>query len=186
MVTRKALFLDRDGVINDLVWHAATVEWGAPLEESQVRLRPGVPEALRAAHQAGWLLFVVSNQPDAAKGKATPESLREVHEEIVRQLAGAAIEEYRYCFHQSADACDCRKPNPRLVLETAARHNVDLASSWFAGDSDSDIECGLRAGCRTALIQYEHSSSRRGAQRADLVCDGLADFVTTLIRRSGD
>ena len=186
MVTRKALFLDRDGVLDDLVWHAATSEWGAPLEAGQVRLRPGVRESLAAAHEAGWLLLVVSNQPDAAKGKATREALQGVHREIVRQLDRAPIEEFFYCFHQSSDACDCRKPSPRLVLDAASRYGIDLAASWFAGDSDSDVECGIRAGCRTALIQYEHSSSKRGTQRADLICDGLSDFVETLIRRSGD
>jgi len=186
MMMRKALFLDRDGVLDELVWHEATEEWGAPLTPEQVILRPGVREALVAARQAGWLLFVVTNQPDAAKGKASLQSLREVHQELAGQLNHAPIEEFFYCFHQSSDACDCRKPSPRFVLEAAGRYGVDLAASWFVGDSDSDIECGIRAGCRTALIQYEHSSSRRGAQRADLICHGLGDFVTTLIRRSGD
>ena len=186
VIMRKALFLDRDGVLDELVWHQATAEWGAPLTPGQLILRLGVREALVAARQSGWLLFVVTNQPDAAKGKTSLESLREVHQELVGQLGHAPIEEFFYCFHQSSDGCDCRKPSPRFVLEAAGRYGIDLAASWFVGDSDSDIECGIRAGCRTALIQYEHSSSRRGAQRADLICDGLGDFVTTLIRRSGD
>lgn len=186
MVKLRALFLDRDGVLDDLVWHEATAEWGAPLAADQVALRPGVREALAQAREAGWLLFVVTNQPDAAKGKATRDSLQEVHGELVRQLGDPLIDEWFYCFHQSSDGCACRKPSPHFVLEAARRYGVALADSWFAGDSDSDIECGQRAGCKTALIQYEHSSSRRGAQRADLICAGLDDFVTTLIRRSED
>lgn len=183
---RRALFLDRDGVLDELVWHAATDEWGAPLAAAEMTLRPGVLAALAAAREAGWLLFVVTNQPDAAKGKTSQESLQEVHQELVRQLGHLAIDEFFYCFHQASDGCDCRKPSPRFVLEAARRHGIDLSHSWFVGDSDSDVECGIRAGCRTALIQYEHSSSKRGAQRADLVCEGLRDFVTTLVRRSGD
>lgn len=186
MVMRKALFLDRDGVLDELVWHDRSSEWGAPLRPEQVRLRPGVREALVAAHRAGWMIFVVTNQPDAAKGKTSIESLHAVHAELLHQLDGAPIDDFFTCFHQASDRCDCRKPSPRLVLDAARRYGIDLSVSWFAGDSDTDVECGVRAGCRTALIQYEHSSSKRGGQRADLVCNGLDDFVSTLIRRPGD
>jgi D-glycero-D-manno-heptose 1,7-bisphosphate phosphatase len=177
----KALFLDRDGVLDELVYYADTNAWEAPRKPEDVRLRPGVPEALDLASRNGWLIFVVSNQPDAAKAKTTMELLHAVHEKILHELRGAPITEFFYCFHRTEDRCACRKPNPFFVLEAAKRYNIDLAQSWFVGDVDTDIECGHRAGTRTALLEYSHTSSRRGAQRPDWVCSDLGHFVRTLI-----
>ena len=176
---KRALFLDRDGVIDALVEHD-NGEWGAPLRPQHVRILPGVLEAMNAAAAQGWVLFVVTNQPDAAKGKTTQASLHDVHEELLRQLGSAPITEFFYCFHRAEDLCACRKPSPYFVEHAARYHDVDLAQSWFAGDADTDVECGRRAGCRTALIEYEHSKPRRGAQQADLVCDDLPAFVRAL------
>lgn len=175
----KALFLDRNGVLDELVHHQ-NGEWGAPLTPEQVRLRPGVVDALRRASEAGWLLIVISNQPDAAKGKTTMEALRAAHDKLVELLDGVRITEFLYCHHRAEDRCACRKPEPALVLEAARRHQIDLARSWFVGDADTDIECGRRAGTRTALVEYPYSSSRRGAQRPDWVCRDLGHFVQKL------
>jgi D-glycero-D-manno-heptose 1,7-bisphosphate phosphatase len=175
----KALFLDRDGVIDALVLHDDG-EWGAPLRPEHVQLLPGAVDALHAAASDGWLLFVVTNQPDAAKGKTTQASLHDVHTELVRQLGGAPVTEFFYCFHRAEDLCACRKPSPYFVQHAARYHDVDLARSWFAGDADTDVECGQRAGCRTALIEYEHSQHRRKGQRADLTCTDLPHFVRML------
>ena len=175
----RALFLDRDGVIDALVHHDDG-EWGAPLRPEQVRLLPGVREAMQRASAGGWLLFVITNQPDAAKGKTTQGLLHAVHDELLRQLGPAPITEFFYCFHRLEDLCACRKPSPYFVQHAARYHNVDLAQSWFAGDAGTDVECGRRAGCRTALIEYEHSRHRRAGAEADLVCADLPDFVNTL------
>jgi len=175
----KALFLDRDGVLDALIRHQ-NGEWGAPLGPDQVTLLPGVIDALRLAREHGWLIFVVSNQPDAAKGKTTIESLRAAHQRLLELLGGAPITEFFYCHHRTEDRCSCRKPEPFFVLEAARRHDVELTRSWFVGDTDTDIETGHRAGCRTALVEYPYSSSRRGAQRPDRVCRDLGHFVQTL------
>lgn len=175
----KALFLDRDGLLDELTRHP-NGEWGAPLRPEDVRLRPGVREALKLAGEQGWLIFVVSNQPDAAKGKASIASLHAVHDELLRQLGDVPIREFFYCFHQAADACSCRKPSPYFVLQAARQYDIDLAQSWFVGDVGTDVECGRRAGCRTALVEYPHSSSRRGDQRPDWVCGDLGHFVRAL------
>jgi D-glycero-D-manno-heptose 1,7-bisphosphate phosphatase len=181
----RALFLDRDGVLDELVSQAG--EWGAPLEPAQVQLRPGVREALELAAKNGWLIVVISNQPDAAKGKTTMESLRAVHERLLQELNGAPIQEFFYCFHRAEDRCACRKPQPTLVLEAAKRYDINVNDSWFVGDVDTDIECGRRAGAHTALLEYPHTRSRRGAQRADRVCRDLRHFVHTLVsQRSSD
>jgi D-glycero-D-manno-heptose 1,7-bisphosphate phosphatase len=177
---KRAIFLDRDGVLDELMYYADTQAWEAPRVPQDLRLRPGVRQALALAAANGWLIFVVSNQPDAAKGKTSYESLRAVHEELLRQLGGSPITEFFYCYHRTEDACACRKPQPFFLFQAAERYRVDLGESWFAGDVDTDIECGRRAGCRTALIEYPHSISKRGAQRPDLVCADLGQFVRLL------
>jgi D-glycero-D-manno-heptose 1,7-bisphosphate phosphatase len=183
---RKAIFLDRDGVLDELVFHSDTGGWEAPRDATEIVLRPGVPDALRSAAEAGWMIFVVSNQPDVAKGRTTREALAGAHDALVRQLGGAPVTDFFYCFHRSEDRCECRKPLPFFVQEAAKQYDIDLRQSWFAGDMDTDIECGARAGCKTALLEYEHSSSRRGKQRADLVCRDLNHFVRTLLERKSD
>jgi D-glycero-D-manno-heptose 1,7-bisphosphate phosphatase len=175
----RAIFLDRDGVLDDLVHYAEG--WGAPRTAADVRVRPGVREALDRAVKNGWMIFVISNQPDAAKGFTTMASLHAVHLELLKQLGEAPIREFFYCFHRSEDRCECRKPKPFLVLQAARRYAIDLAGSWFVGDVDTDIEAGRRAGTRTALLEYEHSISSTGAQKPDLVCRDLDHFVRTLV-----
>ena len=183
---RKALFLDRDGVLDELVFHPDTGGWEAPRDASEMLARPGVRDALRRAADAGWLIFVVSNQPDIAKGRTTAEALRGAHDALVQQLENPPVTDFFYCFHRSEDRCACRKPLPHFVEQAAARYDIDVAQSWFVGDVDTDIECGQRAGCRTALLEYEHSSSKRGKQRADLVCRDLSHFVETVVERKSD
>lgn len=183
---RKALFLDRDGVLDELVFHSDTDGWEAPRNASEMRARPGVRDALQRAADAGWLIFVVSNQPDMAKGRTTREALAEAHARLVEQLQDPPITEFFYCFHRSEDRCECRKPLPFFVQQAAANYGVDLKQAWFVGDMDTDIECGANAGCRTALLEYEHSISRRGKQRADLVCRDLSHFVETVVERKSN
>ena len=175
----KALFLDRDGVLDELVSYKEG--WGAPRTPEDLRLRPGVREALDLAAKNGWMIFVVSNQPDAAKGLTTRESLDAVHRKLLDELRGAPIREFFYCFHRSEDLCECRKPKPFFVLQAARKYGIDLAESWFAGDVATDIEAGRRAGTRTALLEYPHSRSRRGAPQPDWVCRDLDHFVRKLI-----
>jgi D-glycero-D-manno-heptose 1,7-bisphosphate phosphatase len=175
----RAIFLDRDGVLDELVHYAEG--WGAPRTPADVRLRPGVRDALHRAAKNGWMIFVISNQPDAAKGFTTVASLHAVHAELLEKLSGSPIREFFYCFHRAEDRCACRKPHPLFILEAASKYNIDLAESWFVGDVDTDIETGRRAGTHTALLEYEHSSSNRGAQKPDLVCRDLGHFVRTLI-----
>ena len=175
----RALFLDRDGVLDALVHYADG--WGAPRTPADLRLLPGVRDAVARASHNGWWIFVISNQPDAAKGYTTRASLQAVHAELLEQLNGAPIREFFYCFHRAEDRCECRKPEPFFVLEAAKKYEIDRAASWFVGDVDTDVEAGRRAGCRTALLEYPHSSSKRGAQKPDLICRDLDHFVRALI-----
>ncbi|HUJ15649.1 MAG TPA: HAD-IIIA family hydrolase [Thermoanaerobaculia bacterium] len=176
----KALFLDRDGVLDELVYYADTKSHDAPRTPESLRLRPHVREALDLAAKNGWMIFVITNQPDAAKGRTTRDALRAVHARLVEDLRGAPVTEFFYCFHRAEDRCECRKPSPKFVLDAAKKYGIDLNESWFAGDADTDIECGRRAGLRTALLEYEHSRSKRGAERPDWVCRDLDHFVRKL------
>jgi D-glycero-D-manno-heptose 1,7-bisphosphate phosphatase len=192
---RQAVFLDRDGVIAELVWHDIDQAYESAVQPDHVALVSDAAEALRTMRAAGLLTVVVSNQPAAAKGTASREDLAATHERVVALLAEAGVEvdHFRYCFHhpsgvdpQLAGTCSCRKPEPGLILGAATDLGVAVARSWMIGDADSDIEAGRRAGCRTILVEHPLSSHRRGggenadyrvrtlAEAADIVTAGLA------------
>ena len=149
---RHAIFLDRDGVINQ-----AQVRDGKPYPPENLEemvILPGVAKALIALHGAGYMLIVVTNQPDVARG-TTPRS---IVEEINTYLAThLPIDEFRTCYHDSSDGCDCRKPLPGSLLAAAKQHNIDLWKSYMVGDRWRDIEAGMNAGCKTIFIDYGYN-----------------------------
>lgn len=187
---RPAAFLDRDGVINDPVWDAIDERHESPHDAEQVVLADGAVEGLRAVRERGFVLVGVSNQPSAAKGKATLDELRAVHERVVALLAEQSIEldDWRYCFHHPAGtvpeltgACDCRKPAPGMLLEAARAHDIDLAASWMIGDSDADVAAGRAAGTRTLLVEHPGSAHRRdGTANPDAHARNLLEAATLL------
>lgn len=175
---RWAVFLDRDGLINELVSDPASGYFESPLDPGDVRLVPDAVEALQLLRTLGVPLVVISNQPSAAKGTSTLAALEAVHEAVAGRLGEAqvAIDDYRYCFHHPEgsdpalrEACSCRKPEPGMILDAAAAlGDCDLSRSWVVGDSDVDIEAGRRAGCRTILVERPDSAHRRpGLVRPD-------------------
>jgi D-glycero-D-manno-heptose 1,7-bisphosphate phosphatase len=148
-MTRAAVFLDRDGVIN-----RAHVRHGLPhppAAPEDLEILPQVPEALRALKSRGYVLIVVTNQPDVARGMATLESVNGIHERLRGTLELDAI---LACYHDDADGCGCRKPRPGLLLQAAEQFGIDLPSSFMVGDRWRDVEAGKRAGCRTFFIDY--------------------------------
>jgi D-glycero-D-manno-heptose 1,7-bisphosphate phosphatase len=166
----RAVFLDRDGVVNEPSWDRIDGRYESPVHPREVALADGAVEGLRTLAADGYRTIVISNQPAVAKGKASLRDLWAVHERIVELLLaeGVVIDDCRYCFHHpdGVDSdlgcvCDCRKPSPGLILAAASEHNVDLAASWMVGDSDTDMLAGERAGCRTVLVEHAHSSHRR-------------------------
>lgn len=188
-MSRRALFLDRDGIVNELVFYPSPGEWEAPRSVDDLTMRPGAAAAIRRANEHGWLVFLVTNQPSFAKGKCTLESLQAVHARVLEELTrgGATITEAFVCFHHPESAvagygaCQCRKPSPFFIRSAAKTYGLDLARSWMAGDQATDIETGRRAGCKTALVEYEHSESKREGAEPDLVCADLNAFVQMIV-----
>ena len=187
--------MDRDGVLNALRPDPLTGKPESPLKPEDVALLPGVATALRSLTDGGWLLVGVSNQPSAAKGKASLETLQAVHSRVLHMLAaeGALFDEFRLCLHHPdglipglAKECECRKPAPGMLLAAAADLEIDLAGSWMVGDTDTDVEAGTRAGCRTILVAHGPSThKRRGAGRADSEASDFPAAVRIILSEQG-
>lgn len=193
-MTRWAVFLDRDGVINEPVPHPASGTLESPHRADEVALTPGCLEALGLLRGTGATLVVVSNQPSAAKGTASDADLDAVHREISSRLtaAGVAPDEWRYCRHHpdavdsARTRCDCRKPKPGMLLASARERGIDLTESWMVGDGDADIGAGRAAGCRTILVEHPGSAHRRGAETPDVSVPSILDAARHVVdvRRS--
>jgi D-glycero-D-manno-heptose 1,7-bisphosphate phosphatase len=141
-----------------------------------MELLPGVPVALKTLHAADWMLIVVTNQPDVARGK-TPRAVVEAINEHLHQTL--PIDEFRTCYHDSGDGCDCRKPLPGALLAAARKHYIDLSSSFMVGDRWRDVECGQRAGCKTIFIDYGYSEKQ--PKSFDHKVKSLQEAVTIII-----
>jgi D-glycero-D-manno-heptose 1,7-bisphosphate phosphatase len=144
---RRAVFLDRDGVINKAVVRCAKPY--PPASVAEISILPGVHDALLKLRGRGFLLYVVTNQPDVSRGTQTRASVERMNA-LLRSLL--PLDGFYVCYHDSRDACSCRKPAPGLVLSAAREHRIDLHESYLVGDRWSDVEAGHRAGCRTAWI----------------------------------
>jgi D-glycero-D-manno-heptose 1,7-bisphosphate phosphatase len=186
---RAAVFLDRDGVLNELVEDPSTGAPESPLTVEQVRLVPGAAAAAAGLARAGYLLVCVSNQPAAAKGRVSVSRLVAVHNRVSALLAqdGVVLATSRLCLHHEqgvmpglSGPCDCRKPAPGMLLDAAVSLEVDLGASWMVGDTDADIEAGRAAGCRTLLIRNPASVHKRlQAIGADVFATSLAEATRT-------
>lgn len=181
----RAVFLDRDGVLIEDVHHLTSVE--------QLRLLPQVPETLARLHRAGWGLIIATNQSVVARGLITEERLREIHHalESALRVRGAEIDAIYYCPHHPEGTlpayrrvCECRKPNPGMLIRAADEWHLDLGASVIVGDAASDIEAGRRAGCRTVLIGASEAPARPGppsAGDADYVAANLEDAARWIV-----
>jgi len=179
----KAVFVDRDGVIDALVPDPVTGEPESPLRTEDVELLPGAAAALKRMRAGGWLLVGVSNQPAASKGLVSVQQLHRVQARVLELLAGqgATFDAFELCLHHPAgvvDAlsgpCDCRKPAPGMLLAAAQNLGIDLKRSWMIGDTDSDVLAGSAAGCRTVLVEHPQSAHKRApGVRPDAIASDL-------------
>jgi histidinol-phosphate phosphatase family protein len=186
-----AVFLDRDGVLNELVVDPLSGAMESPLKVQDVRLVAGAAAAARALSAAGLPLICVTNQPAAAKGRVPLAQLLAVHRYVSELLAqeGVRLEGSCLCPHHPegvvlalAGPCRCRKPSPGMLLDAAAALDIDLGRSWMVGDTDADLAAGHAAGCHTLLIEHAGSAHKRsGASEPDLRARDLASSIPLLL-----
>jgi D-glycero-D-manno-heptose 1,7-bisphosphate phosphatase len=188
---RAAVFVDRDGVINELVPDPVSGRPESPRRPADLRLVPGASAALGRLANAGWSLVGVSNQPAAAKGLVSLQELHAVHARVLALLAaeGVRFDAFKLCLHhpdgvvpELMGECDCRKPAPGMLLEAARELDLDPAASWMVGDTDGDVAAGQAAGCHTALVEYPGSAHKRdGETRPDRIVRDLAAAATVIL-----
>lgn len=173
---RRAVFLDRDGVINESVIRDGRPYPPATVGETVVA---NLAEAcLSRLKQCGFLLVVVTNQPDVRRGTARREDVEDIHKFLAAKLP---LDDFFVCYHDDGDDCLCRKPRPGLLLEAAAKHNVDFAQSYFIGDRWRDIDAGSAVGCRTVLIDHRYNE-REPRAKPDLCVQSLPQAVDCILK----
>jgi len=177
-VRRRAAFLDRDGVINEAIVTAGKP--APPRSTAQLTVLPGVAEAIAQLHREGYLVLVVTNQPDVARGTTSKRVVEEINATLLRQLL---LDGIYVCWHDDADHCSCRKPNPGLLLQAAREHDVDLRNSFMVGDRWRDISAGQRAGCRTIWIDRGYDEG--APTGASHTTDGLPAAVAWMLNQKG-
>ncbi len=162
---KKAVFLDRDGVLNKSIGSRP------PNHAGELTLFPGVPQAVALLNEAGFLVFVVTNQGGVGLGYMTLQDLEDIHGKLAAEVAqeGGRFTEIMACIHKPRAGCACRKPKPGMILGLAEKHNVDLEKSFMIGDRDMDIEAGKAAGTTTILIE----SDEKTKQIPDYTCPDL-------------
>jgi len=176
---RRAVFLDRDGVINRALEREAKPY--PPRNLAEFEILPEVPAACAKLKRAGFLLVVVTNQPDVGRGTLAQSVVENIHTHMMAQLP---IDRVEACYHpgQGRSDCDCRKPKPGMVLRAAKELGIDLAQSWMVGDRWRDIDCGQAAGCRTIFINRGYAEELR--QKPDFSAGNLAEVADIILRES--
>jgi D-glycero-D-manno-heptose 1,7-bisphosphate phosphatase len=172
---RRAVFLDRDGVLN-----RAVILEGKPYPPptlSDLRVLPGVREACRKLREAGFALVLITNQPDIARGSVSQSQVEEINGRLRRYLQ---LDDVRVCPHDDAARCACRKPQPGLLLQAAHARNIDLTNSYIVGDRWRDVAAGQRAGCRAIFVDYGYRE--RQPEGAFLRVRSLAEAANWILR----
>jgi D-sedoheptulose 7-phosphate isomerase len=195
-VSPRAVFLDRDGVINAYAYNPEFGTVDSPANPAEFALLPGAAEAIARLNEAGLLAIVVSNQPGIAKGRFTPKLLEAITEKMKGLVAqaGGKLDGVYYCFHHPEGtidgyrrACECRKPNPGLLHQAAREWGIDLRSSYMVGDGVVDVLAGRQAGTRTVFLSprkgYVYSELERQHAWPDWIAGNLPEAVE-LIRNA--
>ena len=176
----KAVFLDRDGVINPMVYNPVTQAYESPHNPGDFTIFPYVKKSLELLKLSGYKIIVVSNQPSYAKGKATLENIKKIGRLLYdfSNENGGLIDDFYYCYHhpegivpEYTTICRCRKPGTLFLEQAVSKHDLDKSMCWFIGDSDTDIICGKAMGFRTVKITNEQSQEppgKNGAAAPDL------------------
>ena len=171
----RAVFLDRDGVINRRAPEGAYItRW------EDMYFLPDVVQAIALLNRSDFRVIVASNQRCVAKGLITAADLELIHQRMCDTMtrSGAIIDAVYYCPHEKLPACNCRKPAPGLLLNAAREHGIDLTASWMVGDSEIDVEAGRRAGCKTARL-LDAGETAGGA--TDVIATSLLDAIQQIL-----
>lgn len=183
---RPAIFLDRDGTINEDVGYLTDL--------SQLRIYPYAPDAIRLFKRAGYAIVVVTNQGGVARGWMTTTFVEETHRRMASRLdaAGAGVDGWYYCPHHPEAAvlalgepCECRKPGILMPSTAAADHGLDLSTSWVIGDHWRDVQMGHACGARSILLRTGHGLDQERArpegQRVEAICDNLMAAAAVIL-----
>lgn len=171
----RAVFLDRDGVINQAVVRNGKPYPPANLQE--VKLVADAAGSLHRLKEHGFRLIVVTNQPDVRRGTTAQETVEQIHAELAGQLP---LHDFFVCYHDDDDGCECRKPLPGLLFQASRQYGINLQQSFLVGDRWRDIEAGAAAGCRTVLIDYGYDE-RKPKRPPDATVPSLADAVNWIL-----
>ena len=172
---KRAVFLDRDGVVND-----AVVKDGkpySPANAASLQIAAGTADALARLKERGYLVLVVTNQPEVARGNQTRQTVEEMNQ---RLRAVLPLDDLLTCYHDDNDDCDCRKPKPGLILKAAERYGVDPGNSFMIGDRWRDIDAGAAAGCKTILIDFGYQE-REPVSTPDYRARSLSEAVEWIL-----
>lgn len=169
---KRAVFLDRDGVINEVL----TKRVKFVNEPKQFYFLPGVEEAIKRLNEHFDYVFVVTNQGGIGLGYMSEKQLHKIHDHMVARLKkkGATIHEVAYCPHKPKAGCECRKPNSKMIVDLGQKYGIDLEKSYMVGDTDTDIQAGKKAGTRTVFIGESDPL-------ADAVCPNLKEAAQWII-----
>ncbi len=180
---RRGVFVDRDGVINELVdrggghvMNGAKVRFTAPWKTEEFILHEKTREALQLLNDAGFACILVTNQPDLTYGTLSPEE----HKKIMSIVQKLPLQDVYVCEHGRNAGCTCRKPSPAMILDAARKWNLELSSSYMLGDNEVDVSAGRNAGCTTIHISNEDSNPHQ----ADYVANSLWSAAQLIIAKS--
>jgi D-glycero-D-manno-heptose 1,7-bisphosphate phosphatase len=174
---KRAVFLDRDGVLNEPV-----VREGKPYppgDVSELRVCPGAAAACADLKRAGFVLIVVTNQPDVARGTQSREAVEAMNRELGSVME---IDDFCVCYHDDSAECECRKPKPGLLVGAARKWGLDLAASFMVGDRWRDVDAGIAAGCRTVFI--DRGYNERKPVRENFTAKSLREAADWILNRS--
>jgi D-glycero-D-manno-heptose 1,7-bisphosphate phosphatase len=178
-VSRRAVFLDRDGVLNRAVIRNGLPR--PPFHVEEFELYDDVAAGCARLKAADFLLIVITNQPDVGRGQLTREAVEAIHSKMQSTLP--FLDRIEVCYHAGeryGQRCDCRKPRPGMILRAAAELKIDLGASYVIGDRWRDIDCARAAGCRAIFIQRGYQESLR--EPPDFTVLNFSDAVNALLR----
>ena len=150
---KRAVFLDRDGVINELVDREGKKT--PPWRHSELRIKEGVVGALQELGRSGFLKILVTNQPDVVYGNMSQLE----YDKIMADIKRLPLDDIFVCMHGRDEECECKKPKPGMLISAAKKWGIDLANSFMVGDSENDVKAGQAAGCRTILIDHAQNKN---------------------------